>query len=242
MLARKKSSCNFIADILSAVSFISAGTLRRLARPILMRFWVQRPGSRGRAFSLGWTSLRILPTVFHPKYFGSSLIFERFVESLQLKGTRFLDMGTGSGIIGLCAARAGADVTAVDINPEAVRCAEENGAAAALQLRCLESDLFAALANERFDVIAWNPPFFPGAPRDLAEAAWFAGAGHSLIRRFAAEVRNHLSENGVLYLIFSATGGVDVVEPIFRGAGFSVKPALTQRWGLGETMVVFEIR
>lgn len=221
------------------MSFLSAGSLRRLARPIMQR-WVH--ARRNRPFDIGWTCLRIAPTVFHPKFFGSSLILARFVETLNLKGRHFLDMGTGSGIIGLSAAHSGADVTAVDINPEAVRCAEANAAAAALGMKCLESDLFSGLANERFDVIAWNPPFYAKAPADMTEAAWFAGEGFSVILRFAAELREHLCQGGAAYVVFSEDASAAVVEPIFRTAGFTVTRALRKRWGLRETMVVFEIR
>src|SRR5262245_51586685 len=41
-------------------------------------------------------------------------------------GERVLDLGTGSGIHGLLAARAGADVVAVDLNPAAVQAAAAN--------------------------------------------------------------------------------------------------------------------
>ena len=221
------------------MSFLSAGNFRRLARPI-MQLWVE--ARRHRPFDLGWATLRIAPTVFHPKFFGSSLILARFVESLNLKGRRFLDMGTGSGIIGLSAARAGADVTAVDINPDAVKCAQQNAVSASVRMKCLEGDLFSSVENERFEVIAWNPPFYAKNPTDMTEAAWFAGEGYSVIRRFASELRNHLTEGGTAYVIFSEDARAAVVEPIFSASGFSVIPVHSKRWGLRETMVVFEIR
>ena len=184
----------------------------------------------------------VLPTVFHPKYFGSSMIFARFIEALGLSGRRFLDMGTGSGIIGLFAARAGADVTSVDVNPEAVRCATENASRAGFKIRACESDLFGSLANERFDVIAWNPPFFPQPANNVAEAALYAGEDHATIRRFAGEARDHLSGGGAIYLIFSLDGGMDAIEGIFRDAGFSLRSVHSERWGLADTMTVLEMR
>ena len=109
------------------MSLISAGTLRRLTQPILFKYWFTRGTLRESVFRIDRLEIRVRPSVFHPKYFGSSIIFARFIQSLHLEHKRFLDMGTGSGIVGLHAARAGATVTAVDINPEAVRCATELG-------------------------------------------------------------------------------------------------------------------
>jgi HemK-related putative methylase len=224
------------------VSFISAGTLRRWSKPILLKLWIERGTRRTSTFRFGASDLRIDPTVFHPRYFGSSLIFARFVEALALRGKQFLDLGTGSGIIGLAAARAGAEVTSTDINPAAVRCAKENAAAAGFKTRCIESDLFDNLKGDRFDVVAWNPPFFPKAPANIAEAAFYAGENHNVIRRFAREVRVQLMPGGLIFLIFSLDGGLDALEKIFRNEGFVIKTVLTRRWGLAETMVVLELQ
>jgi predicted nicotinamide N-methyase len=66
--------------------------------------------------------LVVRPTVFHPCYFLSSEYFAEFISPLDLSGKRVLDVGTGSGILALAAARAGAaHVVAADINPNAAR-------------------------------------------------------------------------------------------------------------------------
>ncbi|MBR0319738.1 MAG: 50S ribosomal protein L11 methyltransferase [Clostridia bacterium] len=74
------------------------------------------------------------------------------------KGGTLLDVGTGSGILALCAAKLGAEnITAVDIDPDAVRVAKENaqrnGVADKIDVR--EGDLIQGL-DASFDFAAAN--------------------------------------------------------------------------------------
>jgi len=62
--------------------------------------------------------LIVRPMVFHPRYFLTSAFFARFLLNLDLSGKRVADVGTGSGILALAAAQAGAaSVLALDISP-----------------------------------------------------------------------------------------------------------------------------
>src|SRR5512132_3605586 len=116
--------------------------------------------------------LTVRPTVFHPRYFLTSKLFANFLAGIDLKGKRVADVGTGSGILALAAARAGAaNVIAIDINPNAAETAVENARANGLggRIMAVGSDLLSALApGPLFDVILSSPPSFAGEPRDLA--------------------------------------------------------------------------
>src|SRR3954447_9070369 len=80
--------------------------------------------------------LRVRPTVFHPRFFLSSEYFAKFLDGLDLSGKSVCDIGTGSGILALAAARAGAaEVLALDINPHAALSASENAHANGLAWR-----------------------------------------------------------------------------------------------------------
>src|SRR4051794_39486504 len=73
------------------------------------------------AFASGFRFI-VPPTVFHPGLFRTGEYFADFIGSLELGGLRVADIGTGSGILALAAARAGAaSVIALDINPNAAR-------------------------------------------------------------------------------------------------------------------------
>lgn len=221
---------------------ILAGVLRRLTHPVLLRYWMKRTASNVVRTRIAGFDLRVHPTVFHPKYFGSSTILAEYIASLNLRGKSFLDMGAGSGVVGLFAARAGAMVTGVDINPKAVQCAGENAAAAGFDIEYQHGDLFSGLQDRRFDVIAWNPPFFPKPVSSPAEAALYAGENYGVLSRFARESKAHLEANGAIYIVLSMDLEIAVLVSMFEAESFSVRRVAARKWGFGETMVVLEIR
>jgi release factor glutamine methyltransferase len=217
---------------------LSWGYLRRVLQPVVLKFWLNQRSTKTVKTRVEGLDLQIFPGVFHPKYFGSSSILARFISRLPLRGKSFLEIGCGSGIVALCAARAGAEVTTVDINPAAVRCTSLNAINNKLNVNALNSDLFSSLSASRFDVIAWNPPFLPNDARSLAEAAFYGGRDFDVIRRFANEVRAHASPGAPIYTIVSADVPIEQIEQLFRKEAFEVSRVFSTRWGLGETMVI----
>jgi ubiquinone/menaquinone biosynthesis C-methylase UbiE len=69
-------------------------------------------------------------------------------------GQRWLDIGTGTGAVALHAARAGADVTGVDLAPASIEAARKNAAAQGLQVRFQTGDAEALpYQDASFDVV-----------------------------------------------------------------------------------------
>jgi len=217
---------------------LSWGRVRRALQPIVLKYWLNQQSGKLVKTQVEGLDLEVFPGVFHPKYFGSSSILARFVSSLPLQEKSFLEIGCGAGIVALSAARKGAKVTAVDINPEAVRCTIANATRNKLSVNAQVGDLFRPVGNMRFDVIAWNPPFLPGEAKSPSEAAFFGGRNFDLIQRFAKEVRVHLEPGCPVYTILSSDIPIDQIEQLFRKEEFAVSDALSTRWGLGETMVI----
>lgn len=85
-------------------------------------------------------------------------------------GDHVLDLGCGIGPLGLLAARLSAEsqVTMVDVDSEAVRCAQRAIDAADQQnCRAICSDVAAAVREEQFDLVVTNPPFHVGKATEL---------------------------------------------------------------------------
>ncbi len=171
-------------------------------------------------------SILVLPDVLNPVVFRSGVVLAEALSKLTPPARRggvprALDVGTGSGIGALALARAGLEVVAVDVNPEAVRCARINALLNRLDERVdvREGDLFAPAGEEPFDVIAFNPPFFDGEPSDLHDAAW---RGTGVFERFATELPSRLAPGGLALVLLSDHGAEERQCAVLRAAGLEV--------------------
>ena len=99
--------------------------------------WAIRRVREQRSYRWRGLTLTVPTGVFHPGLFFSSGVLATEIEKRRPVGLTVLDVGCGSGLLSLVAARAGASVTAVDINPEAVRATAANASANELGCRSL---------------------------------------------------------------------------------------------------------
>ena len=185
-------------------------------------------GASGRSGQRAF-NLRVRPTVFHPRFFLSSEYFAEFLDGLDLSGKSVADIGTGSGILALAAARAGArDVLALDINPNAALSALENAHANGLGDRVTAAcmNLLAALpARPLFDVILSSPPKHAGEPRDLADSGWHAGPQYQNVAPLFEQARERLKPGGCLYVMLSSDSDLDLLGRLIAKAGFRARLA-----------------
>jgi methylase of polypeptide subunit release factors len=155
-----------------------------------------------------------------------------------------VDVGTGSGILGLAAARAGAArVLGLDVNSNAVETAIHNAKANGLDGRFSAacSDLFAAVPpGERFDVIISSPPSFPGEPRDLADRAWHAGDDYRLIAALFEQARERLAPGGRMYVLLSSDSDLDLFGQRIAKANFRARLA-AERSIYIEKLLLYEL-
>jgi methylase of polypeptide subunit release factors len=184
----------------------------------------------------------VSPEVFNPRVFRCGALLARAVAALEPPGTgaeRALDMGTGSGIGAIFAARRGYRVVAVDVNPHAVRCARANALLHGLEERIevRHGDLFTPVAGERFDLVLFNPPFFDGAPRGDLDAAWRSA---DAIQRFVAGLPKVLAPGG-RGLVLLSTDGEAEGRFFAHAAELRVEPLSRRDYG-NEVLTVFVTR
>jgi release factor glutamine methyltransferase len=203
---------------------IPHGPLRRCLRRLIHFFAYHLILARERTCTTRAAGFRLIirPTVFHPRYFLSSECFAEFINRLDLSGKRVVDVGTGSGILALAAARAGAEnVIAADINPNAALATVENARAngASDRVSALCSDLLSALPpRPLFDVILSSPPKHAGEPRDLADRGWHAGPHYRDIAALFDQSRERLKPGGRLYIMISSDSDLDLFGALITRA------------------------
>jgi release factor glutamine methyltransferase len=119
------------------------------------------------------------------------------------------DVGTGSGVLAVCAAKyvPTAHVTAIDISPAALAVARRNAErhGVADRIRFVASNLFSAEPAElRFDCIVSNPPYISTAEME----------------QLAADVREYEPD----VALRAGEKGTDVIAPLIEQAAVRLKP------------------
>ncbi len=166
--------------------------------------------------------------VIIPRSFIAELLVEGFTPWIEdpESVTSVLDLCTGSGCLAIIAAHVfpNAKVDAVDLSPEALQVAAKNVTDYELtdRIQLIESDVFSALGNKRYDLIISNPPYVPDAsmarlPKEYLHEPKMALAGGAdgmnVIRRLLREARGHLNRGG--HLVVEVGGERATVEAQF---------------------------
>jgi len=119
--------------------------------------------------------LMVAPGVLIPRP-ETELLVELVIDFLsqaacsEIKTPKILDLGTGSGAIGLALAKniPHSSLTCVDISPDALNIAKQNAALLGLNaVRFHEGSWFDGLTDQ-FDVIVSNPPYIPAGDEHLS--------------------------------------------------------------------------
>jgi ribosomal protein L11 methyltransferase len=140
----------------------------------------------------------------------------RALEDLVRPGVRVLDLGCGSGILAIAAAKLGASrVVALDIDPNAVRAARENAAANGVAPTI-------AVHEGTLDVETPQRRVSPGREADKAFDIVVANISGLTLERLAPELARSLAEHGVLVTSGFLEDAVDGLSRAYKAAGLTV--------------------
>lgn len=147
------------------------------------------------------------------------------MDNLQINtDDKVLEIGTGTGIVSIYASLKCKSVTSTDINPHALKCAENNVKLNNRKnVKIIESDLFENI-NEKYDLVLFNTPYLPVSMEEHVDddysKAWDGGEnGREVIDRFIKEAPNYLRENGRIQLVQSSFSNNEKTIEEFKKMG-----------------------
>ncbi|MBI2550421.1 methyltransferase [Candidatus Woesearchaeota archaeon] len=157
---------------------------------------------------------------------------------------RVLDMGTGSGIQAITAAREKdvLSVVAADINDEALKSAATTAAKEGVKqkIKFAKSDLFSNIKG-KFDTIIFNPPYLP-QDKGIADEAIYGGRhGYEILERFLNNCSRHLNDKGIILTVFSSRTNKQRVDGIIEANCLEFEE-LQQKQIFFETLCTYLIR
>ena len=169
-----------------------------------------------------------------------------FAENLNLQdGACVLDVGTGSGILGIIASRNAREVTFIDLNPYAIRCAKRNALINKVksQTKFIQSDLFSPLRETtKFDAILFNAPYVPteqSEENSWIGRAWAGGTtGRQVIDKFISTATKQLELSGEIFLMQSNLANIEETQENFLLHGLETKIVASLKMPFFETLVL----
>ena len=191
-------------------------------------------------YRYGDIRLEIPPQVFHPGFFFSTRLLLRYISALSLEGERFLELGAGSGLISIYAAKNGATVTATDINPVAVECLRTNSDQNNVKLEIILSDLFANIPEQSFDIIAINPPYYKKQPQTMADHAWYCGEDGEYFQQLFAKLGKYIHNNSIVLMVLSEECDIKMISEIASGHNFYMQKKFTKK-SAWEYLYIYQI-
>lgn len=191
-------------------------------------------------YNYGNIRLEIPPQVFHPGFFFSTRLLLRYISALSLEGQRFLELGAGSGLISIYAAKNGATVTATDINPVAVECLRTNSDQNKVKPEIILSDLFDSIPEQSFDIIAINPPYYKKQPKTIADHAWYCGENGEYFEQLFIKLGKYIHKNSIVLMVLSEECDIKMISEIASGHNFYMQKKITKK-SAWEYLYIYQI-
>lgn len=162
---------------------------------------------------LGTTIWRILMGIYEPledSYFFAEFLEKYISEIKDNENLRYLDVGTGSGILLESASKfiKKKNIYSCDINQESVDYVRKKG------FKCVRSDLFSNIKG-KFDIITFNAPYLPedkNEPKDSKISTTGGKRGDEISVKFLREAKKRLKKEGRVLLLISSLTPIERIK------------------------------
>ena len=167
------------------------------------------------------------------------------IDSIEIKPDDVvIEVGCGTGIVSLHAARIAKHVVLVDVSLEAIQNARENVYLNGLSHKCslVQASLMSSFQDLLLPtVIIFNPPYLPDDNQSSeSDIATIGGKrGHELSIQLLEQL---VTYQGRIYLVLSSLGNPESIKSKLTGIGFEIKVASKKRMFFEELEIVRGIR
>jgi release factor glutamine methyltransferase len=217
--------------------------IRTLLKKII--YYVIRPVailylSSERSYQYDDIQVIIKPGVFHPGFFFSTKLLLNYLKEIPLQNRTFLELGSGSGLISIYAAKQNAVVTATDISQTAVETSQQNAERNQVSIEAIVSDLFDQIPSRIFDMIVINPPYFPQQPVNEMDYAWFCGKNFEYFERLFGNLGKYADQHSNIIMILSEDCQIERIRQIALKNNWQME-VIHQKRVLWEMNFIFRI-
>jgi release factor glutamine methyltransferase len=159
-------------------------------------------------------SIKVKSGVFHPALFFSTKYLLSWLKKQQLENLSVVELGAGSGLLSIYAAKQNAIVTASDISENACSNVKENAKKDNVKMEIIQSDLFTDIPWQQFDLILINPPYYPKNPVAENEYAWFCGEHFEYFEKLFFQIKRFMANESKAIMVLSEDCNIEVIESL----------------------------
>jgi len=206
--------------------------VERTYKPLLVKYLAGT-----RTYTYKNIRLEIPPQVFHPGFFFSTKLLLNYISRLPLKEKSFLELGAGSGLISIYAAKKDAEVVATDIHAIAVQALKKNRFSNEVQFQIVQSDLFNAIPEKAFDIIAVNPPYYKKNPASDADYAWYCGEKGEYFQRLFKGLSHYMHKSSEVLMILCDGCDIEMIRAIAQVNSFRLNCVFSKKNWLEENFI-----
>ena len=167
-----------------------------------------------------------LEGAYKPKL--DSFLIAKELMTIVKNNKKVLDIGTGTGVLAILSAKAGAFVVATDIYKKSIMCAEYNASLNNIKLDARVGSLFEPIKKGgMFDVIVGNIPSIPTPPNEqhdeyLKRNVDAGSDGRKHLDPLINEMPKYLKEGGYFLILHSNFADIETTKNKLEKLGFKV--------------------